>query len=87
MGWDEVRLDSGVSLYASEPDTCTNSAYSEVCDNQRWGIDKVLNGQTVYHAGVRGGDRTQTDWPKWRAEGYCSAAQVVDQNNVARCQA
>ncbi|KAK7962737.1 uncharacterized protein PG986_003562 [Apiospora aurea] len=77
--------------YGNAPDcavtyTCRYGlGWDEICDNQRWAIDKALGGQTVYHAGVRGGDRTQTDYKKWRVDGYRTLAQE-EVLNVPRCQ-
>ncbi|KAF9888495.1 hypothetical protein FE257_008602 [Aspergillus nanangensis] len=57
--------------YATSVKTCSVTytcsyglGWDEVCDNQRWGIDKILGGNTVYHKFLagRGNQRRQVRW-------------------------
>jgi hypothetical protein len=51
--------------------------HSQVCDNQRYGIDKILNGKTVFEMNTgRGGVRKYSSWAnKQRAKQYRTAVQ------------
>jgi hypothetical protein len=67
--------------------TCRyNKGWDEVCDNQRWAIDKGLHGATVYHYQKRGKDSlySKKNW-KPQHKGYQALAQKKE-NKVARCQ-
>ncbi|KFZ18962.1 hypothetical protein V501_00864 [Pseudogymnoascus sp. VKM F-4519 (FW-2642)] len=71
--------------------TCRyNMGWDEICDNQRWGIDKVRNGQTVYHplANKRALNAKQAQWRVQRIDKYRTAAQVLIQGPGGgyRCQ-
>lgn len=64
--------------------------WDEICDNQRWGIDKLLNGQTVYHplAKDRAPNAKQAQWKLQRIDKYRTAAQVLIRGRGGgyRCQ-
>jgi hypothetical protein len=65
--------------------------WDEVCDNQRWAIDKMLNGQTVFHPYMsRGGvNRRYSSWGQQntqRHEAYRTLVQGRRQPREAQCQ-
>ncbi|ORY13819.1 hypothetical protein BCR34DRAFT_662986 [Clohesyomyces aquaticus] len=87
------RLDFGKSQPGTTSCDCTvtytcryGKSWDEVCDNQRWAIDKGLHGATVYHYQKRGKDSlySKKDW-KPQHKGYQALAQKKE-NKVARCQ-
>ncbi|KAE8326142.1 hypothetical protein BDV39DRAFT_193873 [Aspergillus sergii] len=64
--------------------------YDEVCDNQRWAIDKGLGGKTVYHKhqGPRPGDTDKDNWSLLdrRREYYTLANARPSPNSRGRCE-
>lgn len=63
--------------------------WDEICDNQRWAIDKLLNGQTVYHvtSGASLGQRREKqEWTSQRREEYRTLVQGKRSPRSARCQ-
>lgn len=62
--------------------------WDEVCDNQRWAIDKLLNGKTVYQplAAGRAPGANQALWKGQRHPGYRTAAQVKIPGKRYRCE-
>ncbi|KUJ13269.1 glycoside hydrolase [Mollisia scopiformis] len=58
--------------------------WDEICDNQRWAIDKVII-STTFHIDRRGGRSSKDEWPSWRREEFRTLAQVAV-NRVHRCQ-
>ena len=68
--------------------TCRyGDGWDEVCDNQRWGIDSLLGGQTVFEMQTSRALRlSKADWAVKRREEYRKSAQTPI-NNAARCQA
>lgn len=88
------RLDFGTAQKTSTSScdcfvtyTCRyGKGWDEVCDNQRWAVDKGLHGATVYHYQKRGKDSlySKKNW-KPQHKGYQALAQRKV-NKVARCQ-
>lgn len=62
--------------------------WDEICDNQRWGIDKLLNGKTVYQPLTvsRAAGANQGLWSGQRKEAYRTAAQLKLPGVTWRCQ-
>ncbi|KFY85211.1 hypothetical protein V498_07750 [Pseudogymnoascus sp. VKM F-4517 (FW-2822)] len=62
--------------------------WDEICDNQRWGIDKLLNGKTVYQPLTvsRAAGANQGLWRGQRKEAYRTAAQLKLPGVTWRCQ-
>ncbi|WYZ36481.1 hypothetical protein EsH8_XV_000034 [Colletotrichum jinshuiense] len=90
-------LDFGTGGGGGDGDNCDcvvtytcfyNMGWDEVCDNQRWAIDKVLGGQTVFQPDAgRPAGRKYFSWAaNQRHEGFRTRAQERNANNVARCQ-
>ncbi|KAJ6088215.1 CAZyme family GH18, partial [Penicillium sp. IBT 16267x] len=71
--------DTSTSCDCEVTYTCRyNMGWDEIYDNQRWGINELLNGQTVYHplaAGDRAIKRKQLQWKNQRKNSYRTAAQ------------
>lgn len=65
-----------------------NMGWDEICDNQRWGINKLLNGQTVYHPLARGraGNRMYSQWRSQHRDSYRTRAQALIPGEGYRCQ-
>jgi hypothetical protein len=61
--------------------------WDEICDNQRWAIDKIMGGKTVYHYERRPEDTYKDGWAKfYRHAEYRARAQVTKTGeNRARC--
>lgn len=68
--------------------TCNyGDGWDEVCDNQRWGIDSLLGGQTVFEIKTSDVPRlSKADWAVSRRLEYRQKAQVNNANNEPRCQ-
>lgn len=63
--------------------------WDEICDNQRWAITKVLNGNNVFHplAAGRPANRQQTSWASpQRNAAYRTLVQGTNLPLSARCQ-
>ncbi|KAK8102995.1 glycoside hydrolase family 18 protein [Apiospora sp. TS-2023a] len=62
--------------------------WDEVCDNQRWAVNKVLGGHTVFQPDAqRPGGRRYSAWSaNQRAAQFRTLAQQRDARNVYRCQ-
>jgi hypothetical protein len=62
--------------------------WDEICDNQRWAIDKLLNGKTVYQplTTSRAVGANQALWKGQRIEAYRSRAQVKLQGSRYQCE-
>ncbi|KAJ5921194.1 CAZyme family GH18 [Penicillium verhagenii] len=62
--------------------------WDEICDNQRWGINKLLNGRTVYQPlpTSRAAGANQALWRGQRISAYRSAAQVKLLGSRYRCE-
>ncbi|KAF2819761.1 glycoside hydrolase [Ophiobolus disseminans] len=68
--------------------------WDEVCDNQRWGIDKALHGNTVYNYQARGNTKSymKHTWNNGadaeHHDGFKKLAQAIVgiNNGAARCQ-
>ncbi|KAI2629291.1 putative class V chitinase [Hypomontagnella submonticulosa] len=61
--------------------------WDEVCDNQRWAINKMLNGRTVYHVlpVERAPGRNQASWANQRNGQYRTLVQGQRNPSDARC--
>ncbi len=70
--------------------TCRyNMGWDEVCDNQRWAIDKMLGGLKVYHyaGGGRAPGRNQALWASsQRDEAFRRLVQGLREPQAAQCQ-
>lgn len=69
--------------------TCSyGMGWDEICDNQRWGINKLLNGRTVYQplTTSRAVGANQALWKGQRIEAYRTAAQVKLLGSRYRCE-
>ncbi|PYH78636.1 hypothetical protein BO82DRAFT_153532 [Aspergillus uvarum CBS 121591] len=71
-GWQRAQYgkkdrDCSVTYYCRY-----GTGFDEVCDNQRWGVDKVMSGQTVYHYQRRPGKTFKDRWKEFRADEYKS---------------
>lgn len=62
--------------------------WDEVCDNQRWAIDKMLNGQTVFHPFMSEGgvSRAYSGWRVQRNAAYRTLLQGERSPVGAGCQ-
>jgi chitinase len=92
------KLDFGTVAQTKDCDcfvtyTCRyGKGFDEVCDNQRWGIDQLLHGNTVYHVnpGGRnaGGGRRKEKWTKERIGEFRTLVQGADreEGEKARCE-
>ncbi|GIJ83219.1 hypothetical protein Asppvi_001739 [Aspergillus pseudoviridinutans] len=67
--------------------TCAyGQGWDEICDNQRWAIDKALNGKRVYHKAPSRPEWTYKDkWPRMRHKEYASRAKQPVVNGRVRC--
>lgn len=93
--WDIVTYPSAPKSTSSLCDcfvtyTCRyGKGYDEICDNQRYGIDKALHGNTVYHYGRRAADNSYSkhSWANGqRHKDFKSLAQTTENRiNIARC--
>lgn len=91
--WPMLDFDSGGGGGGNCDCEVTYTCYygmgwDEVCDNQRWAIDKVLGGQTVFQPGAnRPGGRKYSSWArKERHAAFRTRAQELNANRVPRCQ-
>jgi hypothetical protein len=91
--WPLLNFASGPttpSCDCSVTYTCRyGMGWDEVCDNQRWAIDKMLNGQTVFHPYMSSGGATRR-YSSWRTnqrhEAYRTLVQGDERPLKARCQ-
>ncbi|ETS77353.1 hypothetical protein PFICI_11227 [Pestalotiopsis fici W106-1] len=62
--------------------------WDEICDNQRWAIDKMLNGQTVFEVRPKGRapNRNQELWANQRKDKYRTLVQGSRRVASARCE-
>lgn len=61
--------------------------WDEVCDNQRWAVNKLLGGRTVYQPRTRMSDRRYASWARsQRHEAYRTLVQGKRQPRDARCE-
>ncbi len=62
--------------------------WDEVCDNQRWAINKMLNGQTVFQVRPvgRAPRRNQASWANQRNAQYRTLLQGSRNPRAARCE-
>uniref|UniRef100_A0A093XDC7 chitinase n=1 Tax=Talaromyces marneffei PM1 TaxID=1077442 RepID=A0A093XDC7_TALMA len=84
---------SGVTVTTSSCDcsvtyTCVyGMGWDEICDNQRWAIDKLLNGQTVFAPDAkRPRQREYTSWRNQRREYFRSSVQGARSDQGAACE-
>lgn len=91
--WD--KLDFGTAQESTTSCDCAvtytcryGMGWDEICDNQRWAIDKGLGGNTVYHWGIRlpAGFYSKRWWASSHHAGFRTLAQQRDQGNQYRCQ-
>ncbi|KAL7621624.1 hypothetical protein AAE478_008950 [Parahypoxylon ruwenzoriense] len=69
--------------------TCSyGMGWDEICDNQRWGINKMLNGQTTFNVRPvgRAGRRNQASWANQRNAQYRTLVQGSRNDRDARCE-
>lgn len=65
--------------------------WDEICDNQRWGIDKMLNGETVFHPYMSNGgvDRRYSSWGQRQTQRHAAYRTLVQgerRPKDAQCQ-
>ena len=63
-------------------------SFVEVCDNQRWAIDKMLNGRTVFQVrpAGRAPGRKQTSWSRQRTDVFRTLLQGRRSPLNAQCE-
>lgn len=87
LDFGSVSQSSSCDCYVTY--TCRyGMGWDEVCDNQRWAIDKMLNRNTVFHVRPvgRAGGRNQVSWANQRNREFRTAVQGSRQDRGARCE-
>jgi chitinase len=100
--WHLIDFGAATATASSRCDcavtyTCRyGKGWDEVCDNQRWGIDKLLHHNTVYHYKKRLEDKYymkyrwangQDGTPAQRHAGFRTLAQLKPNKQRPRCEA
>ncbi|RAK98436.1 glycoside hydrolase [Aspergillus ibericus CBS 121593] len=74
-GWQRTQYgkkdrDCSVTYYCRY-----GHGFDEVCDNQRWAIDKIMGGKTVYNVQKRPKSTYKDEWSRFRNRAYVSLLQ------------
>ncbi|KAK4870248.1 hypothetical protein LT330_005302 [Penicillium expansum] len=88
--WSILDFNDGATTTSCDCEVTYTCRYGlgwdEICDNQRWAINKLLNGKTVYQPLTAQNGRKYSSWRAvQRISAYRTRAQASI-NNVARCQ-
>ncbi|KAJ6037676.1 Glycoside hydrolase superfamily [Penicillium canescens] len=88
--WSILDFNGGATTTSCDCEVTYTCRYGlgwdEICDNQRWAINKLLNGKTVYQPLTAQNGRKYSSWRSSQRIGAYRTRAQASINNVARCQ-